>query len=29
MLSPDDPRKFLELHHKTFHKNKGKTQKII
>lgn len=23
MLSPDDPRKFLELHHKTHHKNKG------
>jgi hypothetical protein len=23
MLSPEDPRKFLELHHKTHHKNKG------
>ncbi len=23
MLSPDDPRKFLELHHITHHKNKG------
>ena len=23
MLNPDDPRKFLELHHKKFHENKG------
>ncbi|MFP5231567.1 MAG: HNH endonuclease [Acidobacteriota bacterium] len=23
MLSPEDPRNFLELHHKTHHKNKG------
>jgi hypothetical protein len=23
MLSPEDPRKFLELHHKTHHKDKG------
>ncbi len=23
MLAPEDPRKFLELHHKTHHKNKG------
>jgi hypothetical protein len=23
MLSPDDPRKMLELHHKKHHKDKG------